>query len=326
MMFMVHRRWQLHVWELTGPAEGWEAQLRKHLAAEPVMAVISGLGGRNWEPVQAFCEHQAVPCFFPNVEVPPANADEDFYTTYFSRGVLLEAALIARRMTDPAGGKAAESVLQVYRAGDSGEAAAAAFAAALKGHGITVRNQMLAKTPAAGDVAAALQAARPAGALVLWLRAPDLAALGSAARAPDKVYLSGLMGGLEQAPLPAEWRDRARLAYPFDLPERRRVRVDFPLGWFRLKHIAVVDERLQADTYLACGLVAETLSHMTDAFIRDYLVERVQDMLAHRIITGYYPRLALAPGQRFASKGGYLVRFAEPSGPRVVADGEWLAP
>src|SRR5215831_3578996 len=33
-MYMANRRWQLHVWELTGPAAGWRAQLEKHLAAE----------------------------------------------------------------------------------------------------------------------------------------------------------------------------------------------------------------------------------------------------------------------------------------------------
>ena len=58
----------------------------------------------------------------------------------------------------------------------------------------------------------------------------------------------------------------------------------------------------------------------------DYLVERIEEMLEHRIVTGYYPRLALAPGQRFASKGGYVVRFAEPSGSKVVAVSEWMTP
>src|SRR5437879_9806114 len=55
MMFRVERRWQLHVWELTGAPATWEAQLRKYLASEPVFAVISGLGGSNWGPVQKFC-------------------------------------------------------------------------------------------------------------------------------------------------------------------------------------------------------------------------------------------------------------------------------
>jgi hypothetical protein len=140
------------------------------------------------------------------------------------------------------------------------------------------------------------------------------------------VFLSGLMGGLEHSPLPPSWRDAARLAYPFDLPERRRVRVDYALGWFSIRHIPVVSVQVQADTYLACSLLAETISHMADTFVGDYLIERIEDMLERRILTGYYPRLTLASGQRFASKGGYIVRFAEPEGMRLAADGDWVVP
>ncbi|TLY63925.1 MAG: cytochrome c, partial [Gammaproteobacteria bacterium] len=97
MMFRVERRWQLHVWQLSGEAATWEAQLRNYLASQPVLAVISGLGGSNWGPVHQFCEAQALPCLFPNVEAPVGN-DSDFYSVYFSRGVLLEAQLIAREL------------------------------------------------------------------------------------------------------------------------------------------------------------------------------------------------------------------------------------
>lgn len=324
MMFMVNRRWQLHVWELTGPATTWEQQLQQHLAAEPVLAVLSGLGGKTWAPVHAFCEHAAIPCLFPNVETP-VGSDSDFYSLYLSKGVLLEAELIAKKILDAGGGKVTHSVRQIYRAGDSGEAGARALALALQHHGIAVSSRVLA--PGEG-VAKALHGSAGTDALVLWLRPIDIAALADTAApaASTAVFMSGLMGGLEYAPLPSNWRSRTRLAYPVDLPERRRYRVDYAFGWFTIRHIPVVAEQVQADTYLACGLLAETLSHMVDTFVGDYLVERIEDMLERRILTGYYPRLTLASGQRFASKGGYIVRFAEPDGRRVVADGDWMVP
>lgn len=68
--FRVTRHWELHVRELMGPADTWAAQLRRDLSAQPVFAVISGVGGKNWAPVQHFCEETKLPCIFPNVELP----------------------------------------------------------------------------------------------------------------------------------------------------------------------------------------------------------------------------------------------------------------
>src|ERR1700694_1528849 len=99
-MFKVNRSWVLHVWELTGPATTWPEQLDKKLAEQPVFAVLSGLAGKSWAPVAGFCERRALPCLFPNVEEPPADADRNFHTLYFSRGVLLEADLIAAALRD----------------------------------------------------------------------------------------------------------------------------------------------------------------------------------------------------------------------------------
>jgi hypothetical protein len=65
---------------------------------------------------------------------------------------------------------------------------------------------------------------------------------------------------------------------------------------------------------------------MIDNFVPEYLVERTEETLEHRIVTGFYPRLAIAAGQRFASKGGYMVRFTEAGPGRVVADREWRSP
>ncbi len=329
-MYMANRHWQLHVWELTGPAAGWRAQLEEHLAAEPVYAVLSGLGGSDWAPVHEFCEQNAIPCLLPNVEVPVV-AERDFYPIYFSKAVLLEAQLIARAILGPDDRPAAGAVEQVYRSGDSGEPAAAALAKALEGHGITVHGTVLPARARERAVEAALRTAAQrkdarGQALVLWLRPADVAALGHVPPGAATVYLSGLMGGLEQSPLPASWREHTRMTYPFDLPDRRGVRLDYPLGWFSFRHIPLVAEQVQTDTYLACTLLADVLNRMADNFARPYLIEQLQGLLEHRLITGYYPHLSLASTQRLASKGGYVVHFRDPGGTALVAEGDWTVP
>jgi len=330
-MYMANRRWQLHVWELTGPASTWRAQLEKRLAAEPVYAVLSGLGGTNWAPVHEFCEQHAIPCLLPNVEVPVV-AERDFYPIYFSQGVLLEAQLIARTILGgPDDHPAAGAVEQVYRAGDSGEAAAAVLAAQLGGHGVTVHATVLPARASERTVTATLRKAAQrrdarGQALVLWLRPADLAALADVPAGAASVYLSGLMGGLERSPVPAGWREHARMTYPFDLPSRRGVRLDYPLGFFKFRHIPLVAEQVQTDTYLACSLLADVLNRMADNFARPYLIEQLQALLEHRLITGYYPRLSLATNQRFASKGGYVARFRDADGIALVAESDWMVP
>jgi Cytochrome c len=325
-MFMSHRQWQLHVWELTGTASTWAAQLDKFVALQPVLAVVSGLGGSNWAPVQQFCERQELPCLFPNVEVP-VDDRHDFYSLYFSRGVLLEADLIARQFAESSASASTVTVRQLYRAGDRGEAAAAALAAALKSRGIAASSRILPAGATGHGVAEAVNGTSHAGALVLWLRPEDLSALGDVSAAPASVFMSGLMGGLEHSPLPPAWRSRVRMAYPYDLPQSRDLRMRYPLSWFSMRHIQVVDEELQTNTFLACGLLAETLSHMADNFAQPFIVELLQTSIERRLInTGYYPRLALGSNQHFASKGGYIVHFAPPDGSRLVADSDWVTP
>jgi len=61
VQFMVHRRWELHVWELTGPESTWSEQLGRRMKDQPVFAVLSGLAARSWAPVHGFCERGTRP-------------------------------------------------------------------------------------------------------------------------------------------------------------------------------------------------------------------------------------------------------------------------
>jgi hypothetical protein len=320
--YRVLRRWQLHVWTLSGAPETWEAQLRAKLRAEPVMAVISGISGRTWAPVHRFCELEQLPCLLPNVDLPVLH-DGDFYSVYYSAGVLLEAELLAARL--PAG---AHRVVQIYREDDIGAAAAHSLAAAdslAAAQAMRVDNYPLAAGAGASQLAAAVAHADSGDALVLWLRPEDLRQL-PAAGSSASVWISGLMGGLEHAPLPAAWVATAHLTYPFDLPEQRQLRMTWPLTWFKTQGIAVTEERTQVDTYLSCVILAESVGALWGNFVRDYLVEEYENMLSFRILNAYYPHLSLGPGQRIASKGGYIVHFGNAAGTSVVKEGDWIVP
>lgn len=322
--FRVERRWQLHVWELTGAPETWEQQLEARLRAEPVFAVISGLAGKTWSPIHRFCEREALPCLLPNVDLP-VTAERDFYPVYFSQGVLLEAGLIARDIEKHQSARGAR-IVQIFRENDIGADAANSVRTSLAQKGGEIVNRSLGARSKAKGLADALKDVHDPDTLILWLRPEDLRELPRKFRQAPRVFVSGLMGGLENAPITGPWRDLARMTYPLSLPQLRAVNMNYPLGWFTIHHIPVVAERTQTDTFIACGILAEAQMEMLDNFVPEYLVERLEDMLSTRLVNGYYPRLGLAPGQRFASKGGYLVHFADASGARLVADGDWFVP
>ena len=325
IMYRVTRRWNLHIWELSGPAASWPAQLQAKYAAQPVYALLSGLGGRDWTPVHRFCESNGIPCLLPNVDLPVV-AEADFYPIYFSRGVLLEADLFAVRLRELARAGGVRRVVQVFARDDIGADAAAALQASLAAGGTAGELDGLAPGELRARLPSILADLKPDDALVLWLKSEDVAALPAQPPASAHVFLSGLMGGMENAPLPAAWREASRLSYLFDLPDARHARMVPAYSWLKINGVPLVAERVQIHTYLACVIAAETLGHMLDSFVRDFLNERLEMMVSRRLTNAYYPHLGLAPGQRFASKGGYLVRFADADGARIQADGEWVVP
>ena len=61
-------------------------------------------------------------------------------------------------------------------------------------------------------------------------------------------------------------------------------------------------------------------------FSRDYFLERIEHMVSRMLAKPAYDGLTLAPGQRFLSKGAYVVRLPEePNGP-VIPVSDWIVP
>ncbi|HET9650956.1 MAG TPA: cytochrome C, partial [Usitatibacter sp.] len=90
------------------------------------------------------------------------------------------------------------------------------------------------------------------------------------------------------------------------------------------------DEALQGNTLAACNVLSETMLRLREQYQRDHLVEWVENYpsaMGNAPAPEAFPRFSLGPGQRFSSKGAYLVRFVSPAGNRLEpARDEWIVP
>lgn len=322
---------RLHVWELSGPAASWQAQLEAKHAQRPVFALVSGLGVDEWGPVEQFCEANGVPCLFPNVDVP-GSPNDGRYGFYFFRGAILEADVIASYLQDKAGELGLRRVVAVSRAEGAGAQAARALAERLAGTGLVTEHRIL-RGGSKADTRAATAGLSSADALVMLLREPDLANLAKwLPKPPDAkaLVMSGLLGGQENTPLPAAWRKPMLMVYPFDPPPRWNRRMDYNLRtWLRENGIKPADERMQGNTLAACNLLNEGMLRLRGQYLQDYLVELTENyptQMGNAPAAQAFPRFSLGPGQRFSSKGAYVTRFTSPEFKQLERVEDWIVP
>lgn len=376
MVLGTERNWQLQVWDLTGRPETWRAQLDEYYRKEPVFALVSGTTGSTWQPVHEFCEQAHVPCWLPSVALPEDTGD-GFYSLYFQRGVKLEADVLAKYLTDEAK-TPPKRMVQIYHQDALGNGATTALLNALKDTSIKVENRPLMQADAA-SLNALLADLSAQDAVMLWLDSADLSLLDSIAPPKATIYLSGRLAGAEKTPLAPAWKQTANMIYPYELPEKRRVNLNYFHRWARFSQIEIEDEPLQAEAYFATEFLSETMTEMLDNIYRDYLIERAESMLSRsqtanaeirdrtrqvmrwstqtprgapaqaakietseagkeKSIAGVnyaaqpsksttiYPRMSLGVGQRFASKGAYIVRFDDANKEKISAISSWLVP
>lgn len=313
----IQRHWQLQVWRLEGPAAQWTAQLERRRAEHPPFALVGGAGGGDWTVIGDFCESHRLPLILPAPDAPPVRS-QAFYGVYFHRGVALEAALVAHELVARPGPPA--RVIQLYRSGDAGEVGARALRTEL-GPQWSLTDVALPATGLAPDAFDTFPADAEA-VRVVWLRPADLAALPAAARR-GPAYVSGVLAAADLR-WSAGWQGPPWLTYPWETPARRRVAMNFPSGWFHAKGQPILPGPAQTDAWLAAQILSQALADMVDAYYPEYLVERVESLVGHRLNNAHYPHLGLAPGQRFASKGGYLMRVQGDGS--LVPQGPWIIP
>lgn len=313
------RRWTLHVWELTGSPETWQAQLDRYIAEQPVFSVLSGAGD-NWRPVHDFCERQELPCLFPNVDLP-GRPEPGNYTLYLSRGLLLEAEVMVQHLAEQGvSGPVVQIRHDAFRAG----AAADAFREAWRARG---KGEIVETVLRPGDrietVLAGARETKPA-AVILWLEGADLAQLGNDDLSADALLLaSGTLLGEAPPALAPRIEDRLLVVWPFALPAAGEPRLDRVRQWITARGIGEGSRRAQANTYFAATMAGDAITHLANNYSQEYLIERIEHGANRSLATGAFPLAELGPGQRFASKGAYLGRLR---GGALTQAGPWTVP
>lgn len=294
--YRAYREWNLHVWRLEGPRETWPGQLDAFQERQPVFALIGGAVDGPWKPVGDFCKRTGTPCLFPETLLPDTSPDSD-YTLYFSKGLAGEAAALAMFLR--AGGTAA--VTQVYRLTEPARAFGAAF------HG-TIHDIQVA--PGQALTAEFWNSLGPADPLVVWLDDVDLSALKTVL----PVYGSANLTAGSNVP-------NAFLTWPWALPSEPSQDVSRVRGWLLSRRVPKGNERIQFDTWFTMAVLDYSLSRMVENFSQDYLIEMIENEAETSLNPGVYPGLSLGPGQRFASRGAYVVKA---NGLEPVSD--WIVP
>jgi cytochrome oxidase Cu insertion factor (SCO1/SenC/PrrC family) len=294
--YRAYREWKLHVWKLEGPRESWAAQLDAFRREQPVFALLGGAITGSWKPVGDFCARTGTPCLFPETLLPDNSPGSD-HTIYLSKGLAGEAAALAAYLRS----QGITSVTQIYRLTEPADAFRTSFHGAI---------QDIPIAPGRALTSSFWKGLGKTQALIVWLGDADLTALESDA----PVYLSASLTTPSLHP-------NAFLTWPYALPTEPSQDASRVRGWLLSRGVPKGVERVEFDSWYTMDLLDYSLAQMVENFSQDYLIETIENEAETSLNPGVFPRLALGPGQRFASKGAYIV-----SANGLKPESGWIAP
>ncbi|MFV2055153.1 MAG: hypothetical protein ACC707_01755 [Thiohalomonadales bacterium] len=321
-----YRKWALHTWRLMGAADTWRKQLKQHYETQPVFAILNGISTQSWAPIHHFCNDNEIPCLFPNTDLPVIN-ENDFYSVYFSKGLTLEAKVLAKYILKDIKVNNTVSIIQVHGDNEDERFASKIFRQALEAKPtINIKDFYLEKNKPSLANLQSLLTHNKTTLLVLWLRQPFLTKLEKTINDSQlkQIFLSASLLDNQYEVIPTNLYDKILLTYPFGTPNpQRHLRMR---SWSRLQHVDITHERIQANAFFTAKTVSDALMHIRTNLYRDYFLERIEHMIDRSVITSVYARLSLAPGQRFVSKGSYIVKLSTDKNKFITPVSEWIIP
>lgn len=319
----------LDVWELKGPSDTWQRQLAAYNSKKPVFAVLGGISNSDWRPVHDFCEAERLPCLFPITEFPVLS-DTGWYTFYFNKGYAQEGEAVARYLNRHGSLTAETSILQIVRDSPVGKALSTGFNSSwreLEHPAVTTITLTAGQILDQAGMVKILKEHKPK-VLLLWTDAEILPALPELLTRLDDsaaVFVSSGYLGKKTVAIPEAVRKRVYITWPYRLTPY----VGTKTGSFDANVPVLADARDFGDRRITSRTVTvlkqavlRGLSLLHDSLHRDHLLD-VMSMQMDLTVRDY-ERLSFGPGQRYVSKGCYIIQLGQGAEPALLPRSDWV--
>ena len=309
-----YRRWKLHVWNLTGKPETWGTQLEDKYAKQPVFSLISGYG--DWQPIHDFCEKNKVPSLFPITNTPVVS-DQNFYTLYFSKGIMLDAEVVAEELIEINKLKPIGNILQIYNDDPASSLAAKTLREKLTKNKITTLDDLkiISLEQMSPHQWKEIKEKYSPTVLIIWLNEKSTLKIlaQNKQKLPKHIYISSRLmhqynPDFLKMKIPLSIKERVTTVHPFYIKSQKRNHLLRTKMWARIKKVKYKEEHIIANTYFGLALLTGAIHSSRYNLNREYLLERFEHMIDNTVYRSIYPHLSLGPDQRYASKGTYLIK------------------
>jgi hypothetical protein len=331
-------------WELKGPSHTWRSQLEAYYKKDPVFSVVGGISNDDWQPIHEFCEQNGIPCILPITDLPVVS-ESDWYTLYFSKGLYQEGEAAAKYISSLSDDAQGIRVIQVFRDDKRGLAISKGFGDTWTSiTGRTAETHVVTgKKPITPEFISKLASSDQKAIILLWLGPKDLPAISGLAKTPErpgKVFLSyGLLDNDIYA-VPDKIRKSIYITYPYRLPDDFKKYEPWLKAGMMLPGLKVKDASwtVRAKMNTLYANVPSAIFMMKGYFFRDRFLEVLDMMLPmklgidlglaqwdnHLPDSPLYPRVSFGPGQRYISKGCYIVQLTDGPVPNVKSVSDWV--
>jgi ABC-type branched-subunit amino acid transport system substrate-binding protein len=319
-----HVELSLSQWVLTGSEETWRGQLEEHYLKEPVFALIGGIVKGDWRPIHDFSEANHIPSLFPITDFPVVS-ETDWYTLYLSKGFYQEGEGAARYLNSIAEALEGIAIIEVVRDSPEGRALSRGFQETWleTGHQPAVSVTLKKGETLSAKLLEQVLTEKKHYVLVLWdgpEALPALEAIAASASKPERILISSGYLGKSILTLNEGLRDITFITYPLGLSQEK-FGYTFNIPLMKKKVSEDADEILKK-TYSLLNMLTQALIEMRGNYYRDNFLD-VIGMMKNQS-DPLYERLSFGPGQRYASKGCYIVQLGKGSKPELIKRSDWV--